>query len=569
VNQFHNLIDALNAAPADRPFVTAWIDEDQREIVTFAEFRRRARAQAGLLRDQRVGQGDRVVIVMPQGISAMATFAGAMMLGAVPAFLAYPNFKIESGKYRTGLAGVTANLRAKAVVIDDEFPDEMLSYVSLNDRTTVLRAGDSGQPAEEIELPELEAQPDGLAFIQHSAGTTGLQKGVALTHAAVLRQLEHLTQVLKIDSGADRIYSWLPLYHDMGLIACFMLPMVYHLTVVMQSPLDWVMHPETMLQLVSEYKCTLAWMPNFAFQFVPRRTLRDRTQYDLSSLRLLINCSEPVRSSSMHEFESAFASVGLKRSALQSSYAMAENVFAVTQSEISQSSLTCIWADAQQFREKKAIVPVAEGSPTSVSFLSSGKLLPDHEMRIVSNSDEDLKDGYVGEILIRSDNLFEGYYNRPDLTARAMVNGWHRTGDLGFYLQGELFVVGRKKDVLIVGGENLYPQDIEEIVASHPAVHDGRVVAMGIYNADLGTDDIFVVAEVEREEQLANAGQIELEIRNLVVAGIGVAIRGIFLKPPKWIVKSTAGKAARSATRDKLLHEHPELNLKSAEGQFA
>ncbi len=157
---------------------------------------------------------------------------------------------------------------------------------------------------------------------------------MALTHAAVLRQIEHLTRALRIDAAADRVYSWLPLYHDMGLIACFMLPMVCHIPVVMQSPLDWVMHPETMLQIISEHKCTLAWMPNFAFQFVPRRTPRQLwTQYDLSSLRALINCSEPVRASSIGEFQKAFATTGLKHQALQSSYAMAENVFAVTQSD--------------------------------------------------------------------------------------------------------------------------------------------------------------------------------------------------------------------------------------------
>ena len=565
--RYRNLIDALDEAPANRPFITAWIDEDEREMVTFAEFRRRARLQAGVLRRNGVATNDRVVVLMPQSIAAVTTFVGAMMLGAVPTFLAYPNFKVEPAKYRSGLAGVTANLGAKIVVIDEEFPGEMLDYVSLGDETQLLRARDERDLGTEVEPFGLEIHAESLAFIQHSAGTTGLQKGVALSHAAVLRQIEHLARALKIDGSADRIYSWLPLYHDMGLIACFLLPMVCHVSIVMQSPLDWVMHPKSMLQITSEYKCTLAWLPNFAFQFVPRRTPPERwTEYDLSSLRAVINCSEPVRASSMDEFQEAFAAAGLKAGVLRPSYAMAENVFAVTQSNIDrQSGPVRIWAEGQQFRGAHQIVPAEEGSPDAVVFTSSGEVLPNHEIRIVSDSGVLLADGCVGEILVKSDCLFTGYYNRPDLTSQAIVDGWYRTGDLGFCMDGELYVVGRKKDLLIIGGENIYPQDIEEIVAGHPAIHDGRAIAMGIYNPDLGTEDVVVVAEVEREELLGRRAEVEAQVRSRIVAGMGVAVRTILLKPPKWIVKSTAGKPARAATREKLLKEHPELNRESQE----
>jgi fatty-acyl-CoA synthase len=564
VIRYANLIEALDAAPADRPFITAWIDEDESERVTFAEFRQRARVEVEFLRTSGLRPGDRVVIIMPQGISAMTTFVAAMMIGAVPAFLAYPNFKVEPAKYRSGLQGVTANLRAKAVVIDAEFPEEMLSSVSLDDGTRLIRASGKistnglRQPESRVERPTIE--PNSLAFMQHSAGTTGLQKGVALSHAAVLRQLEHLAQSLKIDGATDRIYNWLPLYHDMGLIACFMLPMVCHVSLVMQSPLDWVMRPESMLQVVSEHKCTLAWMPNFAFQFVPRRTPKARwTAYDLSSLRVLINCSEPVHISSMLEFQTAFR---IRSAVLQSSYAMAENVFAVTQSDLDRDPIT-IYIDGQQFRTAHRVIPVKKDTPGAVCFTSSGRLLPGQKVRIVSDSGVLLGDDGVGEIVIQSDCLFEGYYNRPELTAQAIVDGWYHTGDLGFYRDGELCVVGRKKDLLIVGGENIYPQDIEQIVGTHAAVHDGRVVAMGLYNPDLGTEDIVVVAELQSAELLANAEQLVQQIRATIVAGLGIAVRTIFLKPPKWIVKSTAGKAARSATRDKLLREHPELNAEA------
>jgi fatty-acyl-CoA synthase len=556
---YANLLEALDAAPADRPFITMWIGEDDHQTVTFGEFRRHARAEAAALAYEGIAEGDRVVLIMPQGIATMAVFVGAVMLGAVPAFLAYPNFKVAPSKYRSGLAGVTANLNAKAVVIDENFPDEMLECVSLGLCTKLLRAGRHERNVEELHDRRGSSQigPSSLAFIQHSAGTTGLQKGVALTHGAVLRQIGYLSEALEIDSSADRVYSWLPLYHDMGLIAAFMLPMVCHVHVVMQSPIDWVMRPESMLQVVSEHRCTLAWMPNFAFQFVPRRTPQSRwADYDLSSLRLLINCSEPVRATSMNEFQKAF---GIRERALQSSYAMAENVFAVTQSDIARGPAT-IWVDGQQCRSSQRIVEVPPLSPGAVSFTSSGRLLPNQRVKILSESGERIGDACVGEIDIQSDCLFDGYYNHPDLTTQAIVDGWYRSGDLGFLLDGELFVVGRKKDLLIVGGENIYPQDVEEIVSTHPSIHDGRVIAMGVYNPSLGTEDVVVVAEVEREELLSDAAKLEQEIRTRVVAGLGIAVRTILLKPPKWIVKSTAGKAARSASREKLLREHPELN---------
>jgi len=537
-----------------------WHDEDEVETVTFGEFVRSAQLQAAAFIAHGVQPGDTVILVMPQGIALMTAFAAALLVRAVPSIMAYPNFKVEAAKYRFGLAGVSKNLRARLVVLDEHFPDELLPYVTCEDGATIVRNISTEDAQNTSRLPELPSDPGSVAFIQHSAGTTGLQKGVALSHAAVLTQLEHLGTALGID-GQDCIYSWLPLYHDMGLIACFMLPLTYHLPVVMQSPTDWVMRPGSMLSLISEHRCTLAWTPNFALQFLARRVpQRDRTGLDLSSLRMLINCSEPVRCQSINEFYSAYSQYGLRREALQSSYALAENVFALTQSGTRTGNVPAsVWVDSKCLTDENVAVQVSEGEPRGVCLVSSGRCLPGNRFRILNADGQELSDGHVGEIVMQSDCLFQGYYNRPDLTAKALKEGWYWSGDLGFCIDEELFVIGRKSDLIIVAGKNLYPQDIEDICCSHPSIHDDRAVAFGLFNEDLGTEDIIVVAEVEDESELKNSVPIVEAIRNAVVAELGVSVRWVYLRPPKWIVKSTAGKPARSTTRQKLLSEQLEL----------
>ncbi len=555
---FQTLTEAIMAASPEQPFITIWNDEDDIQTVTFGQFLHQAQTQAVHFHTHGLSSGDTVILIMPQAIPLMTAFVGAMLLGAIPAILAYPNFKVEPAKYRSGLAGVSANLKARLVVIDDAFPPEWLDHVTLNDGTQLIHSG--AMPLRPNKSPDVSLEAESLAFIQHSAGTTGLQKGVALSHAAVLRQLNHLAAVLQINDQ-DRLYSWLPLYHDMGLIACFMLPLTCHLPIVMQSPTNWVMQPATMLQLISEYRCTLAWMPNFALQFVARRVRpADRASYKLSSLRVLINCSEPVRAQSMDEFRDAFELCGLKPNVLQSSYAMAENVFAVTQSGINGQLEPCrIWVDGECLRNEHIAVPIEETKKGAMLLISSGQCLPGNSVRIVSADGHALPDGTIGEILIRSDSLFDGYYNRPDLTEKTLQNGWYWSGDLGFCLNGELYVTGRKKDMIIVGGKNIYPQDVENIAFRHPAIHDGRAIALNVFNPDLGTEDIIVVAEVKNADNLNEAFTIERTVRNAVVAELNVAVRAVYLKPRQWLVKSTAGKPARSATLEKLLTEHPEL----------
>jgi len=319
-----------------------------------------------------------------------------------------------------------------------------------------------------------------------------------------------------------------------------MLPLAAHLPIVMQSPVDWVMAPASMLELASTHRCTLGWLPNFAFQHLARRTPGDvKARLDLSSIRALVNCSEPVRAESVDEFQRAFAASGLRAGAVQASYAMAENTFAVTQT------------DAGVAPARLAID--RDSRPRIV--MSSGRCLPGNQVRVVDDHGTNLGDREIGELMVRSDSMLDGYFNRPDLTSRAIVDGWYKTSDLGFTAGGEVYVLGRKDDTIIIAGRNIWPADVEEIAARHDSVRDGRAVAFGVLNESLGTQDLVVVVEAAAAVGSDDAFEIEHEIRAVIAREMDLSPKVVQIAPPQWIVKSSAGKPARSATRDKFLAE--------------
>ena len=530
------------------------------EIFTFGQFLDLAEKFALFYQSRGLQSRAPIVLILPQGIPLMAGFVGAMMVGAIPTILAYPNFKVDAEKYQRGLSGVTSNIGADMIVVDEAFPARFQNYISQDRNTSIVQLVEQICDQTSEMSVHADPRPGDVAFLQHSAGTTGLQKGVALPHRTVLNQLEHQVTALQVRPD-DRIVSWLPLYHDMGLIACFVLPLVCHLRIVMQSPADWVLRPGSFLHLATKFKCTLSWLPNFAFQFMARRVpVEERHELDLSSLRGVINTSEPIRAGSMEEFYSAYSPFGLSRAALQTSYGMAENTFAVTQSPVDGFSRPrTIWIERNLLWKKGRVELVSDDHPAALSFVSCGRCMDSNIIRVIADDGTDLEEGWLGEILVRSDCQFDGYHNRPDLTEKVLRDDWYWTGDAGFVMDSEVYVIGRRDDAIIIGGRNLYPQDIEEIAYAHPCIHDGRSVAFGLDNPDLGTKDLVVVAEVNDENDLGQRRQIVAEIREQILAEIGVSPRTIYLVSPKWVVKSTAGKSARSTNLAKFLLENPEF----------
>jgi acyl-CoA synthetase (AMP-forming)/AMP-acid ligase II len=408
-------------------------------------------------------------------------------------------------------------------------------------------------------LGGMRRSPQDIVLLQHSSGTTGLQKGVALTHQAVFNQLESYSQALHL-VPEDVIVSWLPLYHDMGLIAGFLMPILWGIPLVIMSPFEWVRAPYKLMQAVSRYKGTLSWLPNFAYNFCAQKIReRDLVGVDLSSWRAISNCSEPMRYASHQAFLERFRSYGLRPEALATCYAMAENVFAVTQGGL-DGPVTVDEIDRDAFQIERQARPAQPGQsdPPSIQMLSAGRPVRGTQVKVLADDGRELPERGVGEVALRSDCMLVGYYHRPDADAKAFRDGWYLTGDYGYMADGEVYVSGRKKDLIIVGGKNIYPQDLETLAMEVEGVHPGRVVAFGVFNEEAGTEEVVIVAEADSDVE-EQREQIAAAIRQTVTRGSAVALRNVYITGPHWIAKTSSGKTARLANRDKYLKEIADL----------
>lgn len=499
--------------------------------------------------------GEVIVLILQHGEDLIYSYYGAILHGAIPSIMPFLTEKLSAERYRADLASLVEITKPAAIVTYPEFQAEVQAALRAEDSVraviiTTDRAADA--PPDFASLPGLKRQPEDVVLLQHSSGTTGLQKGIALSHRAVFNQLDVYSQTIHLNPD-DIIVSWLPLYHDMGLIAGFLMPILRGIPLVLMSPFDWVRAPYRLLQTVSRYRGTISWLPNFAYNFCAQKIReRDLEGVDLSSWRAVINCSEPVRWDSHQAMIERFAPYGLRKESLMTCYAMAENVFAVTQGGV-DAPLASAMIDREALQTELVAKPAIEGKP-ALHMLSTGRAISNTRIRIVDPSGKTLSDHQVGEVAIQSDCMLTGFFHRTDLTTQAFIDGWYLTGDFGFLADGELYITGRKKDLIIVGGKNIYPQDLERLAMEVPGVHPGRVVAFGIYNEEQGTEEVIMVVESDNPDQ-QEAERLAGEIRQVVTRGSAVALRQVLIVPPMWIIKTSSGKTARTANREKYLSQ--------------
>ncbi|MBM3125897.1 MAG: fatty acyl-AMP ligase [Chloroflexi bacterium] len=520
----------------------------------YHELLREAHGYVQVLADRGIQPGEVVVLILQHGEELVASYLGAVILGAVPSIMPFLTEKLSPERYRADLAALVSVTRPAAIVTYDEFEAEVRGTLQVNHsvRTVILTSQVVAAHEQSNSSWEgLKRNPRDVVLLQHSSGTTGLQKGVALSHQAVFNQLSAYSRVLDLKS-TDVVVSWLPLYHDMGLIAGFLMPLLEGLHLVLMSPFDWVRAPYRLMQAVSQYKGTLSWLPNFAYNFCSQKIRDHQIQgVDLSSWRAIVNCSEPVRPESHAAFYGRFHRYGLSKNSLHTSYAMAENVFAVTQSDLKGEPLV-EEIDREIFLTQRRVESsTGEGK---LGMMSSGNPLPNVRIKILDESGVPVPDRTIGEIALLSDCMLRGYYNRPDETKKAFKDKWYLTGDFGYFSGGELFVTGRKKDMIIVGGRNIHPQDLESLTYEVPGVHAGRSVAFGIFNEEQGTEEVVIVTEVEPGEA-ADRESIAEAIRQHVTKNSAIALRNVKVVESNWIIKTSSGKTARLANKEKYLIE--------------
>ena len=510
----------------------------------------RAEEFASQLINRGVQYGDVCAMILRHHPDFYPLYMGVIRAGGIPAVLAYPNPRLHPEKFRQGLQGMASRsgldwLLTEADLVPALVPAFKETRVKLLVPLDWPR--DSSQP-DKVFSPR-RSEPESPCLLQHSSGTTGLQKAVVLSHRTVIEHVNAYGSFLGI-SASDCVVSWLPLYHDMGLIAAFHLPLALGVPTVQIDPFEWVVAPALLLHAIASEGGTLTWLPNFAYHLLADRVHDDELEgIDLGGMRMFINCSEPVRAEAHSRFWERYREKGLRRDSLSSCYAMAEATFAVTQTPPGQAARTLKLSSTALSRGR--VIPAGEGEATR-ECVSSGVAIPHCDLRVVDDNGADVQQGTVGEIVLRSPYLFSGYRNNSEATAAVIRDGTYYTGDYGFVDNAEYFVIGRKKDLIIVAGNNLYPEDIESAVAAIDGVLPGRVVAFGVFDKATGTEQVWIVAETEIEDDGRDS------LRSAVVqAGmtIDVTIANVVFVPRRWLIKSSAGKPSRSANRDRVLKE--------------
>jgi acyl-CoA synthetase (AMP-forming)/AMP-acid ligase II len=528
------------AARTSRGMIAIEHDGRSRSI-SYAELLAQALLIGGALLADGLMTDDRVALVVPEVSSFVNAFFAISAAGLLPVPLVPPAQAGDVPTFARQTRQLLASSRAAAVLTTAE----VAGLLDLRDLTpaprvlvidTILRGPALETPAS----PALD-QP---ALLQFTSGSTAAPKGVVLTHANLHANIAALSGPRGLNVGPSDVgVSWLPLYHDMGLIGGLLAAMYTQVNIVLMSPVLFLKRPTAWLEALSQYRGTISFAPNFAYELCLRRVKPSQIgTLDLSSWRVAGCGAEPVRADTLRAFGERFAQAGFRASSFIPSYGLAEHSLAVT---FCHQGLKVDSLDPGRLVRESRAVPIADRRVSSVRLVSCGRPFPEHDVKIVDEEGRRLPDRYVGRIVVRGPSVMAGYFEDPVATADALHNGWLHTGDLGYLAGGELFVCGRTKDLIIRHGRKYHPPDLESAIADLRGVRPAGVVVFGINHPDEPDE---VVAVLEARASMTTEDIID-HVRRRVRETAGLELDRVIIAPPGTIPHTTSGKVRRAETR--------------------
>ena len=543
--------------------------EGEEEELTYGELRERSRAAAAALQGLGLERGQSVGLMLPSGLDYFVAFVGTLRAGGVPVPLYPPMRKSQIEDHLERQAAILDNARVRILVTFDEvraLARLVQARVSTLEQVVIPDAL-RGDP-DELRAPTVRGED--TAFLQYTSGSTGLPKGVILTHANLLANLRSMGRV--VDLGPDEVVvSWLPLYHDMGLIGAWMGSLYFGMPLVLMSPLAFLSRPMRWLRAIHRYRGTISAAPNFAYELCLKKIADDELEdLDLSSWRIALNGAEPVSPRSVERFPERFAPWGFREEAMMPVYGLAENSLAVAFTPPERKPWTDT-VDREELQRNRRAVQVEDAGETDAGgedearrpqrFVSCGRPIPDHEVRIVGPDGEELEERREGRVQFRGPSATSGYFRNPEETSKLFHDGWLDSGDLGYVADGEIFLTGRSKDVIIRAGRNIYPQEVEDAVGDLDGVRKGCVAVFASLDEEAGTERLVVMAETrlqDDEEHQAERYELRRRIQGTAMDLVGTDPDEVVLVPPRTVPKTSSGKIRRSAARER--YEQGELD---------
>lgn len=543
------LIDVLDAHAARTPqrvHITLYEDDGEGEAITFDALRRGAARMAAGLQALGLEGGEAVVLMLPTGRDYFFTFFGVLMAGGVPVPVYPPGRPAQLEEHMRRHAAIVGNCRAPVMVtVAEAKPFAVLLTAQVESLRRVVTPDDVVETATPFRPPV--ARAGDTAFIQYTSGSTGAPKGVVLSHANLLANVRAMGQAA--GATADDVFvSWLPLYHDMGLIGAWFGSLYYGAHLVVMSPLAFLARPGRWLAAIHRYRGTLSAAPNFAYELcVHRIDDAELAGIDLSSWRCALNGAEAVSPATVAAFAERFAAHGFRREAVMPVYGLAENSVGLAFPPLGRGPVIDR-VRREAFMETGRAFPAPDDDATALAFPSCGRALPGHEIRVVDAAGFEVPDRREGRIHFRGPSATAGYLRDPEKTADLFVGDWLDTGDLGYLVDGELYVTGRIKDVVIRRGRNIYPSEIEEAVGGLDGVQAGNVAVFGSADVDGATERLIVLAETRKRTDESRRALVRA-INALVTDLTGSPPDEVVLAPPRSVPKTSSGKIRRSHAR--------------------